>query len=196
MSHDFCILFFFFSSVISLCPVGTAQEADSEEIKIRCSANVCQVLGVEAKRILSNEFCSSLVGLTSAAHTTFPAGCWFIYTSWLVTFPMGNITWTVVTEMEEVVLSIVNSLIGHVTVLPSFILPSQCLLHTIPLWTPVLILSYTSNPLTPSQDGKKTPVSHGHTGYKQFEILWNMNEICVNNITSGAWCSWLELCSA
>lgn len=68
---------------------------------------------------MSNEFCSSLLGLVSAAHTTFPAGGWFIYTSWSVTFPMGSVTWTIVTEMEEVVLSIVNSLVGHVTVPPA-----------------------------------------------------------------------------
>lgn len=105
--------YFFFSSILRLCPVGTAQKADSKEIKIRDSATLCQVLGVEAKRVLGDEFCSSLLSLDSAAHMTFLASGWFTYSSWSVTFPMQNVTRTVVMETDRAVLSIVSSLVGH-----------------------------------------------------------------------------------
>lgn len=64
------------------------------------------------KRILSNEIYCSVLVLVPAAHTGFMAGDSFTMQRSVI-FPVGLVTWTVVTETEEVVLNIVNSLIGH-----------------------------------------------------------------------------------
>lgn len=108
------------------------------------------------KGVLSNEIYSSLLDLVPAAHTAFTAGCWFLYAARSVIFPMGRVTWTVVTEMEKVVSNIVNSLIGHFTVLPSFILAFYHLRHKIPL-----IYFCTYDPQPRWRGDSFVPLPHG-----------------------------------
>ena len=107
------------------------------------------------KGILSNEIYSSLADRIPAAHSTPTAGCRFLYSARSVIFPVGHVTWTVGMEMEEVVLNIVNSLIGHFTVLPSVLLAFHYLLHTIPLYF------YTSNPRPRWPGASHVPLPHG-----------------------------------
>lgn len=70
------------------------------------------------KGILNNEIYSWLTDRVPAAHSTLTAGCRFLYSARSVIFAVGHVTWTVVMETEEVVLNIVNSLIGHFAIGP------------------------------------------------------------------------------
>lgn len=65
------------------------------------------------KRIMSKEFCSSLLDTFFPLRTAFTVGCQYLCTSWSLTFPLKNVNYppnpcylkTAVTRVEAVVLN-------------------------------------------------------------------------------------------